>query len=446
MYTKRAEFLAGLVVLGGIAALLALLFVATGRGIWGDWNHWYVRFAQGDSAPVEGDEVMYLGLEIGRVSKVTQASEVRAGERLTGEDRKHLAQLPPGSPQEVREIYVLAELELPAAQALPRGTVARLQKNLVTGEPTLLLVPGFSREDLSAAETRTTPIRGTQGASLDDITGKVDALLEQVTATTKDIGTVVTEAKAFLVDLRKKLDALDTQSLSDEALAVVRSLKTSLETVEGRIDAIAGNVLDATADFKVVAATGKEAIAQARTDLAAALDDIRSAAAKVDEIVHAAAPKVDAALDEVAALARQLSATARDLEGVGPEVRRVVGEVGADLDRILAALLDASRNILDATEDLRAHPWKLANKPDADEIAFENVRLSMITYVRALHEMQEASGLLRDLLGRPGAQEPQLRAALEAALRQFQASQERYQAAEQRFLQLLKLTGPKGPR
>jgi ABC-type transporter Mla subunit MlaD len=446
MYTKRAEFTAGLVVLAGLAAMLSLLFVATGRGCWGSWNHWYVRFAQGDAAPVVDDDVVYLGLEIGRVKRVMQSSEVRSGDRLTAADRKHLAALPADAPQEVREVYVMAELELPATQVLPRGTYAKLQKNLVTGQPTLLLVPGFSREDLTAAETRTNPIRGSQGASLDDITGKVDALLEQVTVATKDVGAVVSEAKGFLEDLRKKLAALDTQALSDEALAAVRSLKKSLEVVEGRIDAISGNVLTATEDLKTLAATGKDTLAQAKTDLAAAMDDIKSAAAKVDEIVQAAAPKVDAALDEVISLAKQLSATAKDLEGLGPEAKRVVGEVGADLDRILAVILDASRNILDATEDLRAHPWKLANKPDADEIAFENVRLSMITYVRALREMQEASALLRELLGRPGVQDPALKAAIENALRQFQTSQERYQEAEQRFMKLLQQAGPKGPR
>jgi hypothetical protein len=146
MYTKRAELTAGLVVLGGIAAVLALLYVATGRGFFRTFTHWHVRFAQGDVAPVEGDAVYYLGLEIGRVSKVMQASETRAGERLTPEDKKRLATLPTAGPQEVREIYVLAELELGQDQRL-RGTTAR-RRTTSPACPPCYWCPA-SREDLS---------------------------------------------------------------------------------------------------------------------------------------------------------------------------------------------------------------------------------------------------------------------------------------------------------
>src|SRR5688572_28682954 len=118
MYTKRAELTAGLVVLASLAVFLWLLFMATGKGFFKEHAYWHVRFSQGDSAPEAGDDVMYLGLPIGRVSKVSQQSELRTGARLTEADQKRLAKEPPGTPQEVREIYVLAELELPPSQHL----------------------------------------------------------------------------------------------------------------------------------------------------------------------------------------------------------------------------------------------------------------------------------------------------------------------------------------
>ena len=446
MYTKRAELTAGLVVLGGIAAVLALLYVATGRGFFSQFTHWHVRFAQGDAAPVDGDAVYYLGLEIGRVSKVMQASETRAGERLTVADRERLAALPAASPQEVREIYVLAELELGKDQRLPRGTVARLKSNLVTGVPTLLLVPGFSREDLSPEETRANPILGTQGASLDDITGKVDLLIEQVITATSDVGAVVAEAKGFLQSLRAKIDALDTQAVNDEVLAAIASLKRSLASVEREIDTIATNVRVATGDLKTMAATGREAMVQAKADATEMLASLKSAAAKVDEVVQAAAPKVDSFLTELDGLGRQLKVLAQEFEGLGPEAKRVVTELGHDLNTVFDNLQDASRNILDATEDLRAHPWKLANKPDGDEIAYENLRLSALTYTRAMSDMSKAATVLKDLATRPDAGSPEMRAKVAEALKAFDAALARYRAAEERFSRLFEAAGPKAGR
>lgn len=446
MYTKRAEVAAGLVVLGGVGAFLWLLYVATGRGFFERYSVWHVRFAQGDSAPEAGDAVVYLGLSIGRVAKVTQASEQRSGDQLTAADRARLALLPAGAPQVVREVYVRAELELPLDQRLPRGTRARLSKNLVTGSPTFVLVPGFSTEDLQPEETRRDPILGTQGATIEDITGKVDALLEQVTLATKDVGSVVEEAKGFLKDLRAKIESVDTATMSENVVAATASLRTTLATAEREIDAIAGNVRAATTDLATLAKSGAQAVEQAKGDLAAVMASLKSAAAKVDEVVQAAAPKVDRFLSDLDGLAGQLTALARDLQGVGPEARTLVHEAGQDLDVILETLKDASRNILDATEDLRAHPWKLANKPDDDVVAFENLRVASLTYVRAMSSMEEAAKTLRDLLGRPEGVFPQAQAQVQAALAAFEKSREGYEAAAKRFADLLRSYAPKGPR
>src|SRR5262245_62058443 len=135
MYTKRAELTAGLVVIVGIAVLLWFLYVATGKGFFQEYAYWHVRFAQGEAAPEEGDEVLYLGLPVGRVGSVEQRAEVRSGERLTDADRARLEAMGPGAPSQVREIYVLAVLELPPTQRLPRGTRVKLSQNAVTGRP-----------------------------------------------------------------------------------------------------------------------------------------------------------------------------------------------------------------------------------------------------------------------------------------------------------------------
>jgi chromosome segregation ATPase len=260
------------------------------------------------------------------------------------------------------------------------------------------------------------------------------------------VGAVVSEAKGFLQDLRKKVDALDTQAVSDEVLAAIASLRRSLSSVEREIDTIAMNVRVASDDLKTMAGTGRDAMAQVRADAAEMLASLKSAAAKVDEVVQAAAPKVDDFLGELGGLARQLKDLAKEFEGLGPEAKRVVTELGHDLESIFANLQDASRNILDATEDLRAHPWKLANKPDGDEIAYENLRLSALTYMRAMGDMAKAAAELRLLASRPDAGTPEMRAKVAEALQAFDAALTRYKQAEERFSKLFQAAGPRAGR
>ncbi|MFM8386777.1 MAG: MlaD family protein [Planctomycetia bacterium] len=446
MYSRRSELLAGLVVLGGIAALLALLLVATGRGFMEGFSRWQVRFAPGDAAPVVGDTVYYLGLEVGRVARVAQGSELRRGEQLTAADRERLARMPAGTPQEVREVYVLAELELGADQQLPRGTTARLKSNLVTGVPSLVLVPGISSEWMGAAETLARPILGTQGASLDDIASKVDQLVQHLIDATGQLGPTVDEAKALLQDVRRKVEALDTQAMSDEALAALGSLKRSLAVVERDMDAIATNVLRATDDLRSLAAAGKETVEEARADVGEALASLKSASARVDELVRSGAPKVDAFLDEVQGLGNGLKGLVADFRGLGPDARRVVQEAGGDLGTIFEVLEDAARNVLDATEDIRAHPWKLANKPDDDQVAYENLRVAALTYVRAMEQMEDAARLLREVLAAPGGDAEEVKARVAGTLAAFEATRRRYEEAEQGLGRLLEAYGPRAPR
>ena len=446
MYSKRAELTSGLVILAAIAVFLWFLYVATGRGFFQTFAHWNVRFAQGDTAPESGDEVVYLGIVVGRVHRVWQQSEVRSGEKLTEDDKKKLASLPPGSPREVREVFVMAELELPSHQHLPRGTTARLVKSLVTGRPTLFLVPGSSGDDLTPEETRTDPIRGAQGGSLDEIVAKVDRLLEQVTLATKDVGTVVTEAKGFVQDLRAKIAELDVRSMNDNVVAATASLRKTLEAAEGQVDAIAKNVLKATDDLRGVAAGGAEVVAQTKKDLAELMTSLKSAATRLDQVVQENAPKVDRFIADVEPLGRELRALAQDLRGVGPEARRVIVSLGGDLDRIGENLEDASRNLLDATEDVRANPWKLTTKPDGSVIAFENLKAASLTYVRAMTRMERTAADLKALLARPDATTPEARALIQNALAAFAKAREDHDAAARRFADLLQQASPGASR
>jgi hypothetical protein len=236
---------------------------------------------------------------------------------------------------------------------------------------------------------------------------------------------------------------LDTKTFSDSAVAAAESLRRTLAVAERDIDAIATNLRVGTGDLRTLAAEGSAAVAKARADIDQILADVKSAARTLDETVQKNAPKVDKLLDDADALAMEMRALAKDLQGIGPEVRVFVQGLGGDMDGILANLEDASRNILDATEDIRANPWKLTTKPDGTVIAFENLKAASIGLVRAMTRMERSGRDLNQLLARPDPKSAEVEALIRSALASFQKAKEDFEAAQRRFAELIERSAPK---
>ena len=128
---------------------------------------------------------------------------------------------------------------------------------------------------------------------------------------------------------------------------------------------------------------------------------------------------------------------AQETRALLASARALVEELGVDLDTIASTLVDTGRNLLDASEDIRAHPWKALNEPSTDEIAYENLRNTMQNYVRAMQNMNATARTLQAILERGDAQNPTVRALLGRTLLDFKKSEERYRAAEKRLVDLL---------
>jgi ABC-type transporter Mla subunit MlaD len=148
-------------------------------------------------------------------------------------------------------------------------------------------------------------------------------------------------------------------------------------------------------------------------------------------------------LDQAAEELRKLIA---DLQGVGPELRAVITRSGVSLDSILSSLDDMARNLLDVSEDLRANPWKLTNKPDGSVIAFENLKAASLTYVRTMKAMEKTARTLKEILANPNAGTPELKQRIADAFAAFTKAQEEFAAAQRRFTELLQHAGPRGGR
>ena len=108
------------------------------------------------------------------------------------------------------------------------------------------------------------------------------------------------------------------------------------------------------------------------------------------------------------------------------------------LATLLKNLNDTAHNLLDASEDLRTHPWKLLNKPETDEIAFANLRNASQSYVRAMREVNEASARLFQLMQRKDLDDPRIQDLVRRALEAFDVSLGGYRRAEERWQKLFR--------
>jgi ABC-type transporter Mla subunit MlaD len=445
MYTKKAELKAGIVVLVAAGALVALLFVATGESIFGANRYVHIRFTQGRVAPHEGDAVLMNGIEIGRIEEIQQRSEVRKGEKLTAEDEEILAKLEPGAPREVREIYVLAVAKLPAEQVVPVGTTAEVKTEL-TGARVLSFLPGHSLRDLTDEDTHKNPIPGREKPGFEDIGEKAAKLLESVGKIADQGSEVMAGVRDTIASLQAKIDAIDAVTINQNVLDATAAMRSALQKVDARVEEIALNLAAASQDVRKITGDGTAMVEAAKKDLAELGETLNRIAGRLDGLVVKAEPKVLAFLDDIQGLGKSFERLAAEFDGIGPDARGLIAAIGGSVDQIAKPLIDAAHNIADASEDVRAHPWKLLNKPDEDEIAHENLRAATYNYARAMRDMDLAAQSLHKILGRPDLADPAVKAAAQQALAEFQTSRDRYRDAERRFLDLLNARVPPGGR
>lgn len=439
MYARHAEIKVGLLVIVASVALLGLLLYATQGGFFGDYRYVMLRFEPGNLAPREGDPIQVNGVKVGTVDDVNLRDVTREGDALTKEDEAWIAAMrrdDPDAPAIVREIYVEVVAKLGSDIQCPVGTRGEIGES-VTQTRFLVLIPGKSPIDLTDEDTRRNPIPVTEQPGLASLAAKVGALTDKA-------GDAVTTADEALLEIKDLVVLIKTQvgeGKVGEIFANVReataSLKRTVTALEEDLAAIAGDVKLGTEDFKRLTASTARLAERLEKDVPAAVTEVRELVAKVGGVVDRAAPKVDEFLDDVNRTGKNLVALSEEFSGIGGDARAMVRELGADVDTLADTLIDTGRNLLDASEDLRAHPWKLLNEPSSDEIAYENLRNTMQNYVRAMQHMNGTARTLQAILERGDKESPAVRALLERTLGDFNRSVERYRTAEKTLVGLL---------
>jgi ABC-type transporter Mla subunit MlaD len=445
MQTKHAELKAGVVVLLAIGVLLALLWLASGsEWPWTPHRHIFIRFEQGFAAPIVGDPVLMNGVEIGNVKAIEQREERREGATLTRQDAERMGidwmDDAAKARTKVREIYVMAEAQLPVGQKIPRDTVAEISVS-VTGQRELRLKPGLSPEDLSDEDTKTHPILATAAGDIADIARDVQALVSKVSGLIDAAKDTVHDVREVVRSVKQKIDVFDFREVQRNVTDASVSLRGMLATAQTRVDEITIRLSDAIGSLKGITGEASLVVQSVGRDAQAALADLKATAAEIRAIVERIGPKVDAAIDDIARAARSVASLGRELEGIGPHVHEILGRAGDGIEGVIEKLNETGHNLADASEDLRAHPWKLLNKPDASEIAYENLRNATSNYVRASQAVEAAARALKDAEARTNVPDDEKRRLVEEALTRLKADLARYDDAARRFAELLQQGG-----
>lgn len=436
MYTKNAEFKAGIVVLLALAVFLTFLWFAGGaQSIFEKKRTIYIRFEQGYAAPAKGDSVYMNGVEVGVVSAVEQREEIRSGSQLKREDYAPFG-AKPGDPITVRELYVLATVRMPQGQKIPEGTTAEISVD-VTGQRTLALKPGLSPKDLDDDAIRVHPLPGTSAGGIADVARSVQTLVEKVARLVEHGDVVLDDVQAAILSAKKQIDRIDVMKIQENLTAGSEDLRKTLETVRKRMDDILDKIAGAAANAEGATADARGLVASVQADVERLVESLKQVVANVNDIVLRAGPKIDAAIEDVRKAAASTAAAAETFASLPPRARAILDQAGAELDRALKRFTETGHNLSDASEDLRAHPWLLLNKPDEKTISYENLRDATRNYVKATQAVQEATTDLKLLDERTDLSDTERKALTDAALERLKAGLERYEGTTRVLLRLL---------
>jgi methyl-accepting chemotaxis protein len=270
--------------------------------------------------------------------------------------------------------------------------------------------------------------------------------VESLSGVVGNLDLVVADVRDVVRTVKAKVDQIDVTGIQTNVLDASKSLKEGLATASARIDEITAKVSEAASNVKVLTADGSTIVKDASADVKEILANLKEISATLQRTIERIGPKVETVLDEVAAAAKTANASIGEFAGLGTKVQGIVGQAGVDLDLALKRIAETSHNLADMTEDLRSHPWKLANRPEDKEIAFENVRNATTNYVRAAQAIQESLTQVRALEGRADLADADRKRLLDALMARLQGELARYEEAARIFTRLLQSPQVQAPR
>jgi paraquat-inducible protein B len=346
MSTRANPIVIGAFVVGAVALLLVALLVWGGTGLFRNKLDYVMFFDSAVTGLDKGAPVLARGVKVGEVKDI----ELEWGRRgvigvYVAIEPKAVKGLAEGGPRQaleraVRDDGVRAQLRM---QSFVTGV---LYVALDPRPDTPIVLRGL---DPKVPELPTIPTEFEVWAEkLERLAAKIEKIpLDEIGQTTS----------AVLADVRRLVEAKETQELIRNTNATVVDARTLLRHVDAQVDPLIAQLKGTLARLDPVATKAEAALESAR----GAIDDVRPAIANLRNI----AAKLDAQADPLMASIRSTSDTARaTLEGA----QLTLGNVDRTLDQdspLGYELLETLHELRGAAQSLRSLADYLERVPDA---------------------------------------------------------------------------------
>jgi ABC-type transporter Mla subunit MlaD len=417
---KAAEIRAGLVVLVGLAVLaIGLYIVSGGADKFTEKSRLTIHFRNAGGIG-GGDTVFVAGQRAGQVLGLETVMftypEVR----------------PDGSTENVRSRWVAVTIEIRKNIEIPIDSTFKISKS-ITNVVQMNIDFGTSKD--LARETS------------DRLVGKRLANVDELVDSYQELGGVARKAadnlNGLIVDAREKVNQIDLKGMQEEAremLVALREAATDLRRLvqdnRERIDRLVSNVEQLTAALK-------DDWPKMSEKAQGVLDEAREAAAEVKGILKENREGLKSIVQKLDDAANRMGPVFVQMEAITRAANDAVLEMRPGLTRSLAAASKAFENFQALTEDLKAAPWKLVNKPSDKESDDVHLYNAARNYVDAAGRVAVAVQDLETLRKLGVLGDPERADLIEKTLATMQEALAEFDANQKRFSSLITATADK---
>ncbi len=410
--SKSAEIRAGVVVLVGLVILgLGLFLVSGGWSRFEAKNRLTVHFKDAGTIG-NGAAVFLAGRRVGEVKSLEPVPFTHDGER--------------GS-------WIAVTIEVAKHAEIPVDSTFQISKS-ITNLVAFNITPG---KNPKLANKDTEGLIGERLATTDEAVDRYTKLATKV-------GGAVDRADELLKEISVKVKQIDVEGLQGEARQLLTEMRALVADVHAAVrdnrapvDSAIRNIDDITTRFKDDWATMNGKVQGILDDLGAIAADVKGIVKENREGVKSIVQSLDDGMRRVGPVLAQIEAISRSANDAVIEMR-------PDLNRALAAASKAFENFESLTEDLKAAPWKLINKPSGKESDDVHLYNAARLYVDAAGSVADAIQDLETLRRLGVLGDAQRADLLEKTLASMQEALAEFEANQKRFTNLIEATSEGG--
>ena len=394
---RKEELVAGVVVIGGLVLLGALLALVTGRISWADTQQVQVVFDDVRGLK-KGDPVFFHGVPCGRVGAVRH----KKGDWQA---------LWPDEPPE-RHVKVVLDLDIDETTGAYLKTRSKVTvEKTITGITAVIV-----REGKGEPLTSDTVIRGDSGTAIEDLAAEAKTV-------GRSLNDLISEIRGAVGELRQENRLGDTVA---SLHATAANFEELTGTVRSFIEESRGSWKKSVTNVEELTTRMNETVEAIQPSLTTLIKETGPQIRSILEDVKAVTAELKPHAAELGEALAALPNAINNVRDVTTEVRTLLTRNRHRVDGTVRDLSAAAQNVAAATGEIRRQPWRLLYRPDAEECSTLGILDSVREYNIATSRLEQAVEELHVLHNGP----PEVQALTTEALKEAQAALKRYRETE----------------